>query len=369
MALKMQKTHKSISRTAPPSYDVVTASRPPNDAALVESATAWISNPLAIHNARVPRLEKPVVIPRIDTSGRLAVPLPFMRVYSPDLRQHGISEEDFVAFVDNLAVAQAPPAPLQILSVTGQAVGFVPHHWAVFAGAGINVAAGMGTAAVSYGRTRFFLEKVNREYFAPRGLHMLVCKYQQLVKKLAIGPDVPVRIDRDPQAGIISVRDRCVSAVQPYVADLSFDVPPPSGERNVLDKLAAKGIERRRRKQDEKHRKKFEKDGYSSDSSSSSSSSSSSGSSSEEDKAQRKAARRVRKIDRRARKDLRKHPGRAAEIEQNRERKVQQVMIKPIRDIGKGAKSMTKKLKKDLDQVKRLEFIVVQALIERHLTA
>jgi hypothetical protein len=56
----------------------------------------------------------------------------------------------------------------------------------MFAGAGMNVAAGVGTAAVSYGRTRYFLEKVNREYFAPRGLRVSVCKYQQLVEKLGL---------------------------------------------------------------------------------------------------------------------------------------------------------------------------------------
>lgn len=54
----------------------------------------------------------------------------------------------------------------------------------MFAGAGINVAAGVGTAAVSYGRTRYVLEKVNREYFAPRGLQVSLCKYKQLVEKL-----------------------------------------------------------------------------------------------------------------------------------------------------------------------------------------
>lgn len=65
------------------------------------------------------------MIPRIDVSGRLAVPLPFMRAYSPDLAQHDINEVEFVAFIDNLAVAQAPPVPLQVLNVAGQAIGFV----------------------------------------------------------------------------------------------------------------------------------------------------------------------------------------------------------------------------------------------------
>ena len=64
----------------------------------------------------------------------------------------------------------------------------------MMAGAGMNVGAGVGTAAVSYGRTRYFLEKVKREYFAPRGLQVSICKYQQLVEKLAIGSDVPALV-------------------------------------------------------------------------------------------------------------------------------------------------------------------------------
>lgn len=66
-----------------------------------------------------------IVIPRMDISGRLSVPLPFMRAYSPELRLYDINEEDFVAFIDNLVVAQAPTAPLQALDVAGRAVGVV----------------------------------------------------------------------------------------------------------------------------------------------------------------------------------------------------------------------------------------------------
>lgn len=64
----------------------------------------------------------------------------------------------------------------------------------MIAGAGINVAAGVGTAAVLYGRTHYFLEKVNREYFAPRGLQVTVCKYQQVIGKLTVGANIPVLV-------------------------------------------------------------------------------------------------------------------------------------------------------------------------------
>lgn len=48
-----------------------------------------------------------------------------MRAYSPELRPYGVDERDFIACIDNLAVAQAPPAPLQALNVAGSVVGAV----------------------------------------------------------------------------------------------------------------------------------------------------------------------------------------------------------------------------------------------------
>jgi hypothetical protein len=61
----------------------------------------------------------------MDTFGGLTVPLPFMRAYSPDLEAYGVHESELVAFIDNLALAQAAPAPLKVLDVAGHAFGFV----------------------------------------------------------------------------------------------------------------------------------------------------------------------------------------------------------------------------------------------------
>lgn len=60
------------------------------------------------------------------------------------------------------------------------------------AGAGINLTAGVGTAAFSTVRTRRFMEKVNREYFAPRGLKASIYKNQQLVEKLDCDTILPL---------------------------------------------------------------------------------------------------------------------------------------------------------------------------------
>jgi hypothetical protein len=36
-----------------------------------------------------------------------------------------VNEQDFLAFIDNLSIVQAPPAPLQALDIAGKAAGFV----------------------------------------------------------------------------------------------------------------------------------------------------------------------------------------------------------------------------------------------------
>lgn len=63
-------------------------------------------------------------------------------------------------------------------------MGMVPHHWAQAASLGIGVAAGVGTAAVSYARTKMYLEGVNREFFAPRGLKVRLVKDKEMAEVL-----------------------------------------------------------------------------------------------------------------------------------------------------------------------------------------
>jgi hypothetical protein len=96
------------------------------------------------------------------------------------LFQYAISEEEFLAFIDNLTIAMSPSPPFQVLNIAGMGVGMVPHHWAQAASLGIGVAAGAGTAAVAYARTKRYLEGVNREFFAPRGLTVRLVKDKML---------------------------------------------------------------------------------------------------------------------------------------------------------------------------------------------
>ena len=61
----------------------------------------------------------------------------------------------------------------------------------MIAGASMNMAAGVGTAATTTMRTRRFLEAVNGEYFAPRRLKASICKNKQLEEKLGCNVHMP----------------------------------------------------------------------------------------------------------------------------------------------------------------------------------
>jgi hypothetical protein len=69
--------------------------------------------------------KKPVAIPRLDVNCLLESPLPFLRAYSPVLRQHSVHEQDFVAFIGGLNMTQTAPVVLQAMDVVGTGIGFV----------------------------------------------------------------------------------------------------------------------------------------------------------------------------------------------------------------------------------------------------
>ena len=50
-----------------------------------------------------------------------------------------------------------------------------------------------------------------------------------------------------------------MQALQPYIAPLSLDVPPPTPQRHLLDKIGAKQVAHKIVKQEKKDRKKLGK--------------------------------------------------------------------------------------------------------------
>lgn len=348
--------------------------------------------------APVEGLVKPVVIPRISTSSFLFAKLPFMRAYSPALVQQGIREAEFLAFIDNLVVCQAPPVPLQALDKAGTVVGAVPHHWAMATGTGMSVAAGVGTAATTIVRTKQFMEKVNREMFGPRGLEATICKSDELIRRLGCGViDIGSTPAESPESEvhISSFTERRMQALAPYIAPLTFDVPPPSPQRRFIDQGSARAIEHRVAKRESKEKRKAEKSmrkegraaqhstqaGYISDTSSTSSDPSSM---SDDEHAHRgsedmsKQEKKMRKINCKAERELekaeakdtakieRKRAEKIGKIERESERRVQKDSKKAADRLQKASKKQDKRSekqrRKEEEKIATMEFLVIDNL-------
>jgi hypothetical protein len=132
----------------------------------------------------------------------------------------------------------------------------------------------------------------------------------------------------------------------PYVAPLSFDVPPPIEQRNALDRLAAKQIERRI--------KKKEGDGYSSDTSTSSVSSISS--------IERLTSKPRAELSDRQRRKLDKAERKRAKRDEKKAQKEKMRSKKQDRKDAKAHGRQEKRLQKDQKAVEKMEYIIVESL-------
>lgn len=142
---------------------------------------------------------------------------------------------------------------------------------------------------------------------------------------------------------------RRLQVLMPHIAPLSFNVSPPMEQRNSLDRLAAKQIERRIRKKEE--------DSYSSDSSMSSVSSASSISSTENSMSKPRAelnSRERRKADKAERKREKK--------EEKRRRRERKRSRKQHRRDTKAHSKPDRRMEKDQKTVAKMEYIVVESL-------
>ena len=303
-----------------------------------------------------------------------------------------------MAFVDNLAVAQAGSAVFQAMNSAGMGVGYVPWHWAQLTGFGIQVVAGIGSTAVAVVRTKKFLAASNEQFFGPRGLKVSIKKDEDLACTLGInssrweGSDessslAPINVP----TGCVTLHGRRMAALAPYISPLTTEVPPPTQQRNILDKIAAiqlkrttekkeKSIKKKQREAEEKHERvkrmhgseygihqgqeynggDFTEDGSSNDS----------------DSSLRSIERQFQHLDQKSKKvnqkagaELAKRKGtsKAAEIESKRSKelakldserqKLEKKVDKNMEGKAKRAQSMSDKSEKPL---KRMEYIVIE---------
>lgn len=159
--------------------------------------------------------------------------------------------------------------PLQVLSLAGNIVGFVPIGAAQITGTVVSVAADVATGVLQHGRTEAELKRANGEIFGPRGLKVEIARTDALAK-LARIPDVLdaqgklsknarllVPLGHGEENLDVSGQQRRLDAMRPWIADLEMAaLPEIEVPTSMLGRLDMKISERSRVRGEERLLKK-----------------------------------------------------------------------------------------------------------------
>ncbi|KAI1296458.1 hypothetical protein F5Y03DRAFT_294074 [Xylaria venustula] len=203
------------------------------DTHILDLATA--SFPLAPEDQEIQPLTKPVLIPRLDPGGAI----PFARAWAPELADHAIIKEDFVAFIDNLNIIITPHVAFRVLELAGFAVGLVPYDVAEGVGGALEAIAIIGAIVVNYKRTKEYMRLINEKYFHPRKLHVKIIGTKRLKKQFELDKKDPCLAPLTEDTLELTSQERCLRYLSQYSCELSFDVPPPSPVTTMLAKITA----------------------------------------------------------------------------------------------------------------------------------
>ncbi|KAH8662121.1 hypothetical protein BX600DRAFT_512991 [Xylariales sp. PMI_506] len=176
-------------------------------------------------DASFTRLEKPVFIPRVNPGSNS----PFARAWPTALESHDISQEDFLAFIDNLNIICTPHAAIHVVQLASTGIGFVPHDWAEGLSAALNVAAILANLAVTWKRKQKYLLRINEAYFHPRALHVGTISTRRMMERLGLDKKDPLLAPLTEATLDMSAQERCLQHLSRWTSKLTLeDLPPPS---------------------------------------------------------------------------------------------------------------------------------------------
>ncbi|KAL1889510.1 hypothetical protein Sste5346_008888 [Sporothrix stenoceras] len=149
-----------------------------------QNADAVLSTFIAEHpitasrpTASPPRLQNPVVIPQRRPGNKERG---FVKAYAPDLAAHGIDEASFLEFIRATNKAAQASKWLHAVQVAAMGTGFIPNHIALGVSAAVQIIAGIVAKAETRWKTNTFMDRMNDEFFRPRGLYCLIMSYSPI---------------------------------------------------------------------------------------------------------------------------------------------------------------------------------------------
>lgn len=188
-----------------------------------------------------------------------------MRAYVPQLEAHGISQSEFLTFIDGLNEAS-------ITHPIYQGLGIVRGVLGAYRGVQPIQRTGVASAATSYLRTKAYVKAVNTDLFHPAGLHLHVLTTRKMMEKVGIPEDrlrlPPLDLSSDLHDRKLSreqvenslrnaapqddPRLRRLQALEGRVMPLRTDVPDATTPDNLFRKIGAAHADRMSRKQNRK---------------------------------------------------------------------------------------------------------------------
>ncbi|KAI8957557.1 hypothetical protein F5Y11DRAFT_339235 [Daldinia sp. FL1419] len=204
------------------------------------------------HDAELPPLPKPVLIPRVNPG----VHIPFARAWAPELENHAVTPEDLVAFIDNLNILIRPHIAGRAVLVAALAVGIVPYDGAEGIAAALELAAIIGMALINHRRCKKYFAIMNEEYFHPRKLHVKIINAKRIMKMFNINKKEKLLAPLSKETLELSSQERCVRYMSKWACELSFDdLPPQSEQTTLLGRMAAWEVKHKIEKADKQVKK------------------------------------------------------------------------------------------------------------------
>ncbi|KIW19491.1 hypothetical protein PV08_00063 [Exophiala spinifera] len=116
----------------------------------------------------------------------------FIKAYAPVLEQYGIDQDTFIEFIRATNKAMEENKLLVAVQLAAAGTGFVPNHIALGVSIAVQFIAGAIAQAEAKWRTNSFLDRINDEFFRPRGLFCLLMCYNPIALEKK---DAPEEID------------------------------------------------------------------------------------------------------------------------------------------------------------------------------
>ncbi|ORY67419.1 uncharacterized protein BCR38DRAFT_426990 [Pseudomassariella vexata] len=127
------------------------------------------------------KLPHPVILPQRRPKDRSRG---FIRAYAPDLMYAGIDQTAFIDFLNTFEKATRASPWLGAINLASAATLALPHGVGTGVAIAIQVVVGIAMELQSRKRSNTFLDKMNNEYFRPRGLYVLVMTYDTTSDKV-----------------------------------------------------------------------------------------------------------------------------------------------------------------------------------------